>query len=60
MALDPAELTRHAAFLGASGSGKTTVALAIIEQLLLRGIPAILIDRKGDLCRYARARPGLL
>ncbi len=49
----PAELTMHAAFLGASGSGKTTLALVIVEQLLLRGIPAILIDRKGDLCRYA-------
>ncbi len=51
--LTPKELTQHAAFLGASGSGKTTVALAIIEQLLLRGIPAILVDRKGDLCCYA-------
>ena len=51
--VDPAELAMHAAFLGASGSGKTTVALSIVEQLLSRGIPAILIDRKGDLCRYA-------
>ena len=51
--VDPAELMMHAAFLGASGSGKTTVALSILEQLLSRGIPAILVDRKGDLCRYA-------
>ena len=51
--ISPAELAMHAAFLGGSGSGKTTVALSIIEQLLVRGIPAILIDRKGDLCRYA-------
>jgi hypothetical protein len=50
--LDPADLTRHAAFLGSTGSGKTTLALNCIEQLLLRGIPAILIDRKGDLCSY--------
>ncbi|MCA1686556.1 MAG: DUF853 family protein, partial [Planctomycetia bacterium] len=49
----PAELAMHAAFLGATGSGKTTVALSIVEQLLTRGIPAILVDRKGDLCRYA-------
>lgn len=47
------ELTRHAAFLGASGSGKTTLALNLVEQLLALGIPAILVDRKGDLCRYA-------
>lgn len=42
----------HAGFLGASGSGKTTVALSIIEQLLLQSVPVILIDRKGDLCAY--------
>ncbi|HVX14627.1 MAG TPA: helicase HerA-like domain-containing protein [Pirellulales bacterium] len=47
------EVTRHAAFLGGSGSGKTTVALNLIEQLLERGVPAILVDRKGDLCGYA-------
>jgi DNA helicase HerA-like ATPase len=46
-------LKRHAAVLGGSGSGKTTLALCIIEQLLLKGIPAVLIDRKGDLCSYA-------
>src|SRR6185503_21125235 len=46
-------LKRHTAVLGGSGSGKTTLALCIIEQLLLRGTPAVLIDRKGDLCSYA-------
>ena len=58
--LDPApiempadDLTRHAAFLGGSGSGKTTVALNVVEQLLARGVSAVLIDRKGDLCGYA-------
>ncbi len=54
VAVDPMDLTRHTAFLGGSGSGKTTVALALIESLLLRGIPAILLDRKGDLACYAR------
>lgn len=49
----PLEFCRHAAFLGGSGSGKTTAALTLIEQLLLAGVPAILIDRKGDLSRYA-------
>jgi hypothetical protein len=59
--MDSSELTQHAAFLGGSGSGKTTLALSVIEQLLLDGIPAVLIDRKGDLAGYARpealARP---
>jgi hypothetical protein len=53
LTIDPKELTQHAAFLGGSGSGKTTAALNLIEQLLERGVPAVLLDRKGDLCRYA-------
>ena len=51
--LNTSVLKRHAAFLGGSGSGKTTLAISLIEQLLLRGIPAVLIDRKGDLASYA-------
>jgi hypothetical protein len=53
--MDASELTQHAAFLGGSGSGKTTLALSVIEQLLLEGIPAVLVDRKGDLAGYARS-----
>ncbi|ATB34187.1 helicase HerA-like domain-containing protein [Melittangium boletus] len=52
--LEPGEMMRHSAFLGGTGSGKTTAALNLVEQLLLRGIPAILVDRKGDLAGYAR------
>ncbi|MCX4243948.1 AAA family ATPase [Paraliomyxa miuraensis] len=48
------DLVTHAAFLGSTGSGKTTLALNIIEQALERGIPALLLDRKGDLSTYAR------
>ena len=59
VAIEPAELTRHAAFLGAPGSGKTTAALGVVEQLLVRGVPAILVDRKGDLCAYAQPDMGL-
>lgn len=49
------EFKQHAAFIGGSGSGKTTAALNLIEQALALNIPAVLIDRKGDLCRYAEA-----
>ncbi len=51
--LSPNDFLTHATFIGTSGSGKTVAAMSTIEQLLLRGIPAILIDRKGDLCSYA-------
>jgi len=47
------ELTRHVAFLGGTGSGKTTAAMNCVEQLILLGIPSILVDRKGDLCSWA-------
>jgi Helicase HerA, central domain len=50
---EPDNFVYHAAFLGGTGSGKTTAALNLIEQLLQRGVPAVLVDRKGDLCRYA-------
>ncbi|MBK8252579.1 MAG: DUF853 family protein [Polyangiaceae bacterium] len=49
------DLTRHAAFLGMTGSGKTTLALSVLEQLLVRGVPVVMIDRKGDLAGYARS-----
>jgi hypothetical protein len=48
-----ANLTQHIAVLGGTGSGKTTLAMTLIEHLLLQGVPAILVDRKGDLARYA-------
>lgn len=51
--LELAQLKRHCAFLGASGSGKTSLALSVIEQAAERGIGAILLDRKGDLAAFA-------
>jgi hypothetical protein len=54
--MEPAEMLRHTAFLGGTGSGKTTAALNLVEQLLLQGVPVLLVDRKGDLCGYARPR----
>jgi type II secretory pathway predicted ATPase ExeA len=47
------DLTRHAAILGGAGSGKTTLAFRLLEELLTRGINAVLLDRKGDLAAYA-------
>lgn len=55
VSISTASLTQHIAVLGGTGSGKTTLAMTLIEHLLLRGVPAILVDRKGDLARYADA-----
>jgi hypothetical protein len=43
----------HAAFVGAPGSGPTGLALNVLEHLLELGVPALVLDRKGELCRYA-------
>lgn len=47
------DICSHTAFLGSTRSGKTTLALGVVEQLLMQGVPVVLIDRKGDLCGYA-------
>jgi hypothetical protein len=46
------DLKTHVAFLGSTGSGKTTAALSVVEQLLERGVSVVMVDRKGDLARY--------
>jgi AAA ATPase-like protein len=43
----------HAALVASPGSGKARFALAIVERLLERGVPALLIDRGGELASYA-------
>jgi hypothetical protein len=53
VSLNVGNFVTHAAFLGSSKSGKTTLALALIEHLVELGVPALLIDRKGDLSGYA-------
>jgi hypothetical protein len=46
---DPTDLTTHAVITGMTGSGKTGLCIALMEEAALQGIPAILIDPKGDL-----------
>jgi len=47
------QIKTHVTFIGGTGSGKTTAALSVAEQLLERGVSVLLVDRKGDLARYA-------
>ncbi len=46
---DSKDLVTHAVCVGMTGSGKTGLCLALIEEAALDGVPAILIDPKGDL-----------
>jgi len=47
--LDPADLLTHGLIVGMTGSGKTGLAIAMLEEVLRQGIPVIAIDPKGDL-----------
>jgi hypothetical protein len=42
------ELSAHGLILGASGSGKTTALLTMLEQQIRRGVPVVAIDLKGS------------
>jgi hypothetical protein len=46
---DARDLTTHAVIVGATGSGKTGLGVALLEEAALDGIPALAIDPKGDL-----------
>jgi len=57
---DPANLTTHAVVTGMTGSGKTGLCVAMLEEAALKKIPAIVIDPKGDLTNLLLHFPDLL
>ena len=56
---DAKDLTTHAVCVGMTGSGKTGLCLALLEEAAIDGIPAICIDPKGDLGNLLLAFPDL-
>jgi len=56
---DPADLTTHAVVTGMTGSGKTGLCISLLEEAALQGIPAIIIDPKGDLTNLVLHFPDL-
>lgn len=56
---DSKDLVTHAVCVGMTGSGKTGLCLALIEEAAIDGIPAILIDPKGDLANLLLTFPAL-
>ncbi len=56
---DAKDLTTHAMCVGMTGSGKTGLCLALLEEAAIDGIPAICIDPKGDLGNLLLTFPNL-
>jgi len=57
---DPADLTTHAVVVGMTGSGKTGLCIDLLEEAALSGIPALMIDPKGDMTNSLLHFPDLL
>ena len=56
---DSRDLLTHAVCLGMTGSGKTGLCIALLEEAAIDGIPAIVIDPKGDLADLLLTFPNL-
>ncbi len=55
--LDARDLTTHGVIVGMTGSGKTGLGVILIEEALTAGIPALVLDPKGDMTNLALVFP---
>lgn len=56
---DSKDLVTHAVCVGMTGSGKTGLCMALLEEAAIDSIPAIVIDPKGDLTNLLLTFPKL-
>ena len=56
---DSKDLVTHGVCVGMTGSGKTGLCIGLLEEAALDGIPAIVIDPKGDLADLLLTFPDL-
>ena len=59
LAYEAADLTTHGVIVGMTGSGKTGLGIGLLEEALLSGIPALIIDPKGDMTNLLLNFPDL-
>lgn len=52
-------LTTHGVVVGMTGSGKTGLGITLLEEAAIDGIPAVIIDPKGDLTNLLLQFPDL-
>ena len=57
MLYDSKDLVTHGVVLGMTGSGKTGLCLALLEEAAMDGIPVIAIDPKGDIGNFLLTVP---
>ena len=55
---DSKDLVTHGVVLGMTGSGKTGLCIGLLEEAAMDGIPAIVIDPKGDISNLLLTFPG--
>ncbi len=56
---DSRDLVTHALCVGMTGSGTTGLCLALIEEAAIDGVPALVIDPKGDISNLLLTFPNL-
>jgi len=56
---DSKDLVTHGVVLGMTGSGKTGLCLALLEEAAMDKVPALVIDPKGDIANLLLTFPGL-
>jgi hypothetical protein len=56
---DSKDLVTHAVCVGMTGSGKTGLCIGLLEEAAIDGVPAIVIDPKGDLPNLLLTFPDL-
>ena len=59
MLYDSKDLVTHGVVLGMTGSGKTGLCMALLEEAAMDHVPAIVIDPKGDIANLMLTFPEL-